>query len=204
MGSITLPTARADWRRMGRTTRLVLGHPRWLATAVLASFGVLSVLVLPMHLGYVEAVVLGGSLPLVERVVALVELYPLVGGGDDVLRGTLLYAVSGAVGVNLALFGYHLLEHEVGVREGSGTTAGVVLAGLGAGCSTCGLSIVAAGLSLVGVTGSLMVLPLHGLEFLVVGIATALLAVHWTVEGMRGGTVRGCPIDPPERGESWG
>lgn len=204
MSSIGLPTARADWRRMGRTTRLVLGQPRWFAAAVLASLVVLSLLVLPLHLGYVEAVVLGGSLPLDERAAALVELYPLVGGDDDALRGTLLYAVSGAVGVNLALFGYHLLEHDVGVREGSGTTAGAVLAGLGAGCSACSAGIVAGGLSIVGVTGSLAALPLHGLELVLVGIATALLAIHWTVEGMRGGEVRGCPSDLPERGESGG
>jgi hypothetical protein len=203
MGSIGLPTARADWQRMGRTTRLVLGQPWWFVATVLISLLVLSLLVVPLHLGYVQTVIVGGSLPLVERAVAMIKLYPLVGGGDA-LRGTLLYAVSGTIGVNLALFGYHLLEHDVGVREGSGSTAGAVLAGLGAGCPACGAGIVAGGVSIVGVTGSLAALPLHGLEFLLFGIGTALLAVHWTVEGMRGGEVRGCPIDPPERVELGG
>lgn len=204
MGSAGLPTTRADWRRMARTTRLVLGHPRWLATWAITSLVVLSLVVLPANLGYVGTVVLGGSLPLDGRLAALVELYPLVGGDGDPVRGTLLYVVSGVVGVNLALFGYHLLEHDVGVREGSGSMAGVLLAGLGAGCPTCGVAVAAGGLSVVGVTGSLAALPLHGLEFVLVGIGAALLAVHWIVEGMRGGEVRGCPIDAPEWGDSVG
>lgn len=198
MSNVGLPTARADWRRMGRTTRLVVGQPRWFAVTALLTLLVLSLLVLPLHFGYVETVVLGGSLPLGKRVAVLVELYPLVGGEDDVLRGVLLYAVSGAVGVDLALFGYHLLEHDVGVREGSGSTASAVLAGLGAGCPACGAGLVAGGFSIAGVTGTLAALPMHGLEFLFAGIATAILAIHWTVEGMRGGEIRGCPIDLPE------
>ena len=199
MGRIGLPTARADWRRMGRTTRLVVGQPRWFAVTALVTLLVLSFLVLPLHLGFVETVVLGGSLPFGERVAALVKLYPLVGPDDDPLRGTLLYAVSVAVGLDLVLLGYHLLEHDVGFRDGSSSTAGAVLAGLGAGCPACGAGIVAGGLSIVGVTGSLAMLPLHGLELLLFGIGTAVLAVHWTVEGMAGGEIRGCPVDPPER-----
>lgn len=197
MDRLGIPTSPADWRRMGRTARLVLGQPRWGLTALVASLAVLSLVVLPLRLGYVSAVVLGGQLPLAERLVELVRLYPLVTGTGDWVRGVLLYVVSGTIGVNLALFGYHLLEHEVGVRESSGSTVGAMLAALGAGCPTCGAGIVAGGLSVVGLTGSLTALPLHGLELLLVAIGAALLAVHWTVEGMRGGEVRGCPIDLP-------
>lgn len=200
MISLGLPTTRADWERMGRATRLVLTQPRWGVTAALVSFFTLSLLVLPLNLGYLSIVVLGGQLPLDQRVVALVELYPLWGGTGDVLRGALLYAISGVIGVNLTMLGYHLLEHDLGATQGSTSTAGTVVAALGAGCPTCGAGIVAGGLSVTGLSGLLVSLPLHGLEFLLGGIGVALLALHWTVEGMRGAEVNGCPVDLSERG----
>lgn len=196
MPDLGLPTDRVDWRRMAATSRRVLGRPRWLAVALLGAVGTLSLFALPPNFGYVKGVVLGGSLPLASRAAAFAELYPPVDG--NVLRGLALWTVGGLVGVNLALFGYHVTEHEVGVREGGGSTAGVALAALGAGCPACGIGIAGAVLSTAGVTGGLAVLPLHGGELLVLAALVATLSIHWTVEGMRGGDVRGCPVDTSE------
>jgi len=194
MDSPTLPTARADWRRLGRTVRRVLTRPRWLAVAVVAALVTVSAFALPGNLTFVRAVVLGGSLPFVERLEALAVLYPLA-DGDTPLRGAVVWLVGATVGTNLALVGYHLVEHEVGLRESSHGTAGLVLAAVGAGCPTCGVGIAAGVLSAAGIAGGLTVLPLHGFELVLLALPAGLLSVHWTVEGMRGGDRRGCPVD---------
>jgi len=191
----TLPTARTDWVRMARTVRAVLARPRWLAVAVLAALATVSAFALPGSLAFVRTVVVGGSLPLVDRLGVLAGLYPLL-DGDPPLRGALVWLVGATVGTNLALLGFHLTEHEVGFRESSHGTAGLLLAAVGAGCPTCGAGILAGVLSTAGVAGGLAVLPLHGFELVLLAFPAGVLSIHWTVEGMRGGDPRGCPVAP--------
>lgn len=195
MADLTLPTAGADWARMARTARRVLARPRWLGVAVLAALAVVSAFALPGSLTFVRTVVLGGSLPVADRLAALAALYPLA-GGDAPLRGAVVWLVGATVGTNLALLGYHLVEHEVGFRESSHGTAGLALAAVGAGCPTCGVGIVAGVLSTAGVAGGLALLPLHGFELVLLALPAGVLSIHWTVEGMRGGDRRGCPVAP--------
>jgi hypothetical protein len=179
---------------MARTARRVLARPRWLAVAVVAALATVSAFALPGNLSFLRTVVLGGSLPFVARLEALAVLYPLL-DGDAPLRGVVVWLVGATVGTNLALLGYHLTEHEVGLRESSHGTAGLVLAAVGAGCPTCGVGIAAGVLSMAGVTGGLAVLPLHGFELVLLALPAGVLSIHWTVEGMRGGDRRDCPVD---------
>jgi hypothetical protein len=195
MDSPTLPTAGTDWVRMARTARRVLARPRWLAVAVLAALATVSAFALPGNLTFVRTVVVGGSLPLGDRFAVLAGLYPLL-DGDALLRGAVVWLVGATVGTNLALLGYHLVEHEVGLRESRHGVAGLALAAVGAGCPTCGVGIVAGVLSTAGVAGGFAVLPLHGFELVLLALPAGILSIHWTVEGMRGGDRRGCPVDP--------
>jgi hypothetical protein len=50
-------------------------------------------------------------------------------------------------------------------------------------------------LSLVGATGLLTLLPFEGQAFTVLAAAVLVLSMYWLADGMRGGEIRGCPVD---------
>jgi hypothetical protein len=180
---------------MARTVRLVVSLPVYAAVAVLGTLATLSLFVVSQNLDLVSNVVLGGSLPLASRLVVYTSLYPFVGPDYTVATATVLTATAVAVGANVAVLVYHLREHRLAAPESAGSVGAVVLGTLGAGCAACGSAVLAGVLSLVGVSASLTVLPLDGLEFALLALVVAVLATHWLADGMRGGEIGGCPVD---------
>lgn len=191
----SLPTSPGDWRLLARTTRLVLSIPGYAALAVLAAVGSLTVFVGLRNRDLLLNVVVFGNVPLDARATVLFELYPWVGTAFTPGQSTVLTATAALVGVDVALVAYHLREHRLSIRDGSGGVTGVVLGTLGAGCAACGSAVLAGLLSLFGAGGALALLPLDGLEFALFAIAVLVLSIYWLAEGLRGGTVRGCPVD---------
>lgn len=192
----SLPTAREDWRLMGRTARLVLSAPGYAALAVLASAVALTLFVTSLNVTLVRDLVIAGSLPLDSRLVILLELYPFVGTSFGPLSGALLYVVAALAGVDVAMAVYHFREHGVDLEGGSTSALGVGLGVLGAGCAACGSTVLVGLLSLLGVSVSLVAFPLEGLEFALGAVVVLVLSIYWLADGMRGGQVRGCPVDP--------
>lgn len=187
---ISLPTRAADWRLMGRTTRLVLAGPAYALVAVVAGAVALTGFVLSQNLPFAAAA-LAGRVP----ASALLELYPFVGLSYGPVTGAVLLLVSLLVGVDIALVTYHVREHRLSAEGGGGSLLGVLLGTLGAGCAACGSAILAGVLSLFGAAGLVTLLPLDGLEFALLALVALVLSIHWLADGMRGGEIRGCPVD---------
>lgn len=195
--TVRLPTRRADWRIVTRTARLVLGVPAYAAFAVAAGVAGLSLFVLSQNLPLVGDVVVGGSLPVGNRLAVLAGLYPFVGTSFGVAAGVGVLVVSSLLGVDLAMVAYHVREHGLSLQSGGGSAVGAFLGLLGAGCAACGPAVLTGLLSLVGATGALTLMPLEGLELTALAAVALLLSMFWLADGMRGGTVRGCPVEPP-------
>ena len=192
---VRLPTGSDDWRLMGRTARLVLGLPTYAALAVVATALSLTAFVVSLNIPFVMNVVVGGSLPLSSRVSILAELYPFIGTSFGPLQGFLLVAVAGLTGVDIAIAVYHFREHGLDFQQGGAGAAGVLLGTLGAGCAACGSAVLLGLLSPLGVSTSLLFLPLDGLEFAVGAVVVLTLSIYWLADGMRGGEINGCPVD---------
>mgnify|MGYP000023550630 CR=1 FL=1 len=192
----SLRPARPDWRRTLRAVRRVLGRPRWAGVAIVAAAASLTLFATADSPVYVRRVVLGGSLPPLNRVRALAGLLPSPTAGEGLLRGLLLVLTAGAVGTNVALLGYHLRHGGSTLREGSGGVVGVALATLGAGCASCGVAVVASALSLSGVAAGLTALPLAGAEFLLLALAATGLSINWVAAGIDGADSEGCSVEP--------
>ena len=191
-----LPSSADDWRLMARTVRLVLGKPGYALTAAVAAVAGLTMFVYSLNVGLVNQLVLGGSLPLDSRVTILVNLYPGVSEtAYTPPEAAVLLLVAAGIGANVALVAYHFREN-ASLRGGSGSAAGVLLGTLGAGCAACGSTLLAGILSLFGAAGVLTLLPLHGLEFALASLVVLVFSLYWLADGMRGGRVRGCPVDP--------
>lgn len=193
--SVRLPTRPADWRLMGRTVRLVLGIPAYAAFALLAGLVGLSGFVLTQNLALVGDVVVGGSLPPSNRLAVLVGLYPFLGTSFGLAAGIATLLVAALLGVDLALVAYHVRRHGLSLRSGGGSAVGTLFAVLGAGCAACGPAVLVGLLSLVGAAGLLTLLPFEGLELTAVAAVALVLSIFWMADGMRGGTIRGCPVD---------
>jgi hypothetical protein len=190
-----LPTRAADWRLLGRTVRLVLGIPRYAALAGLLAALALSAFVLSQNIDYFLFVLGADYLTLGDKAVVLLELFPFVGTSYAVHTGLPLVAIAVLSGVDLALVTYHVREHGLSREAGGGSAVGVVLGLLGAGCAACGSAILAGLLSLVGAAGLVTALPLEGFEFSLLALVVLVLSLYWLADGMRGGEIRGCPVD---------
>lgn len=191
----SFPTTGSDWRRMGRTARLVLSVPSYAAVALVAAVVGLSLFVFSLNVPLVRFA-LSGDLSPGTRTTLLASLYPFVGTAFDRLQSTLLVVVAVLFGVDVALVAYHLREHGASLSAGGGSAVGGVLGALGAGCAACGSAVLVGVLSLLGVSTSLLFLPLEGLEFSLLAVVALALSIHWVAEGMRGAEVAGCPVDP--------
>ena len=189
-----VPSSADDWRLVGRTARLVLSVPTYTVVALLAAGVGLSLFVFSLNLPLVE-LALTGTLPTSARFTILANLYPFVGSAFDPIQGGLLVAVAVLFGADVAMVTYHLREHGVSL-SGGGSALGAVLGALGAGCAACGSALLIGVLSLFGVSASLLFLPLDGLEFALLALVALLLSMFWVADGMRGGRVAGCPVDP--------
>ncbi len=193
--SIRLPTEGTDWRLMARTARLVLSIPTYAALAAVASVAALTLFVVSLNVPLVADLVVGGTLPLANRLAILLELYPFVGTSFGTAQSVLLVVVGLLTGVDVSMAAYHFREHGVSLRQGGTSAAGVLLGTLGAGCAACGSAVLLGLLSLLGVTTSLLFLPLDGLEFALGAVVVLVLSIYWLADGMRGGEVAGCPVD---------
>jgi hypothetical protein len=194
--SLSLPTSGDDWRLLARTLRLVLATPVYAAVAVLGAGLSMTLFVLTQNLQAAEFALTAGFLSVGDRITLLSELYPFLGTIYGPTFSVALVALSVLVGADLALTAYHLREHGLSGGESAGGLLGVVLATLGAGCAACGAALLTGLLSLVGAAGLVALLPLDGLEVALVAGVVLVLSMHWIAQGLRGGQVRGCPVDP--------
>lgn len=194
--SLSLPTSGDDWRLLARTLRLVLATPVYAAVAVLGAGLSMTLFVLTQNLQAAEFALTAGFLSVGDRITLLSELYPFLGTIYGPTFSVALVALSVLVGADLALTAYHLREHGLSGGESAGGLLGVALATLGAGCAACGAALLTGLLSLVGAAGLVALLPLDGLEVALVAGVVLVLSMHWIAQGLRGGQVRGCPVDP--------
>jgi len=180
---------------MGRTIRLVLSIPTYAVGAIGVAWVSLTLFTLSQNLTLTTDLIIGGSLPLADRLVLIIEQYPFVGTNYSVVDGLAVLIVVALTGINLALVVYHFREHDLSVSSSGGSMVGVVLGVAGAGCAACGSAVLIGILSLFGASGAVLLLPLGGLEISILAVVALLLSTYWVAEGMRGGRIGGCPVD---------
>jgi len=191
----SLPTTARDWRTLARTLRLVLSIPGYALGALVGAAATMTLFVLTQNLQFARFALTGTGLSPGDRLTLLGELYPFVGTIYGPTLSVALTVLAALVGANLALTAYHLREHGLAGGESASGLLGVALATLGAGCAACGAALLTGLLSLVGAAGVVTLLPLEGLEVAIVAGVVLLVSTHWIAQGLRGGRIRGCPVD---------
>lgn len=192
----SLPTTARDWQTLARTLRLVLTIPGYAVGALVGAAATMTLFVLTQNLQFARFALTAGGLSPGDRLTLLGELYPFVGTIYDPKFSVALTVLAALTGANLALTAYHVREHGLSGGESASGLVGVALATLGAGCAACGAALLTGVLSLVGAAGLVTLLPFEGLEVALLAGAVLVLSMHWIARGLRGGQVRGCPVDP--------
>lgn len=174
--------------------RRTLSTPRYAGLAVTAALAMLTTVVVIDNRRLVGDVVLGGGLSFADRLALFVSLYPGVNVVYGPVRTALLLVVVGLFGWNLATVARHVAVRGWSTRGGGGSTLGLALGLLGAGCPSCGQALVVGVLAMAGGTGLLAGLPLGGLEFVLLPVFPLAFSIAWLSRGLR--TAReGCRVE---------
>lgn len=170
---------------MGRAARVVLTVPRYALLAALTAVVGLSLLVFSLHLPLVDLAVTG-TLPTRTRLDVLLRLYPFVGPPTSVgpVAGSAIVAVGALFGLDVAMVTYLMRNHDGGDDASGEHLVGAVLGVLGATCAAVGPTILAVILPVVGVSHSLMVLPLDGLEFALLALVAVVASINRVAAGL--------------------
>lgn len=179
-----VPTSRREWERLSGTTTRVVTRPRYGPVAVLAGAAALTLFVASQNLNLFLTVVVFGESTVAARLAFLLDLYPFVGPLYGAVRGGLLVVTSALVGLNTALVAYRLVELGLLAREGWLGAGGVLFGALGAGCAACGSAALAGIFSTFGIAASVTVLPLNGVEFLLLAVAGLSVALATLTEAI--------------------
>jgi len=182
-----LPTSADDWRLTASVVLDTVSKPAYAALAAVVAFISLTAFVLPGNVSLVVNVAILGEAPLGRRLSVLVDLYPFLGGAEE-LTAVLVVVVAVLIGLNFSVLlrGYR----SSGVASAGGSTTGAVLGFLGAGCAACGSAVLAAVFSASAVAGALAFLPLEGAEFTLLAVVVLLISTFWSAESTR----EGCAI----------
>lgn len=190
-----IPSAN-DLRATYRITCLVLRDPKYLTLWAVFSPIFLLMLLLPTDYDIILDVIITGDESLTDRVRIMYQILPLTGSYTySVLTDILFYIVSLTVSLNITLIIYHFREHNINLTDSTGGTIATFIAIVGSGCASCGSALIVGIFSLFGLGGLLTFLPLDGAEFLILAIIVTVYSTIWISKGLRGGVVKGCPIE---------
>lgn len=190
-----LPTDTSDFKITLKVCRLVLSTPVYFILLLTLVPLFLILLILPNDYTVIIDVVILGESSAFSKTLLVYNLLPLTGGVTySLFTDSMMYIVSMSVSTNITLLIYHLKEHGFQIGGTASGTTSSILSVIGSGCASCGSTILTGLFSVLGISGALSVLPLHGGEFLLISLIISFLSIYWIANGLRGGMVKGCPI----------
>lgn len=173
----------------------VFRHVRYIVGATGVAFMVLSAaLLLPNYTTLVQ-ILFSGSVSFVSKVSFVLSLYASLLTNFTVFSALYLILVSVLFGINIALLTFYIRRRQ---ERSHNTTAhlasigGIISAVLGIGCAACGSVVLTAVLSLFGAGGLLLILPLHGIEFGIIGFILLLVSIRYLIKRINDPFV--CPM----------
>lgn len=181
-----VPKKQKDISSAFHVCRIVLTSPLYLLLSLLYSLILLIIFIIPGNYLIFADFALFGSDPILMRVETFVELLPLFNITTyGTITGILMYITALVVGANLSLVTYYVKNSQPGLRRSAGSSFGTVLALIGSTCASCSPVFLTTLLSLLGLGGSLAILPLGGGEFLLLGLVLSILSIYWIAIELR-------------------
>lgn len=168
------------------TLQRVLLRPYYALLFVLIAFTSFTFIVWLPNLTLIEQVVLSLQIPLLQKLTLLLSLYSAITTNFNALSLTFAIVLAILFGLNISLFVYYLRRvQSLGTSRFHfhlSSVGGFVSGLLGIGCAACGSIVLTAFLTSVGAGGLLLLLPLHGSEFGILGSGLLLWSSYTLIK----------------------
>ena len=154
---------------------------RYSIIAVLIAFFTLSTAILQPNIGLLGAVFTSGEISWVSKYNFLIALYGSLATNFSVVSAVSTVLIAVLLGMNIALLVYYIRRRQIGGNNKAGNTAsiaGIVAGTFGVGCAACGTVILSTMFAVFGGGGLLLLLPLHGAEFGVLGVILLSFSIY--------------------------
>tara|TARA_B100002051_G_scaffold276795_1_gene328271 strand:- start:1763 stop:2239 length:477 start_codon:yes stop_codon:yes gene_type:complete len=156
---------------------------------------VVSAALLLPNIGLIQQILTSDAIGWLDKGSFFLSLYGSLKTNFTVWSAAYLIVVALLFGLNIALLVYYIRRRQGPVTEKKAQIAsigGAVSAFLGIGCAACGSVVLTAVFGLAGAGAVLTFLPLHGLEFGLVGIFSLSLAIRYLAKKINDPLV--CPL----------
>lgn len=170
--SLKLPRSHSNRDVLGTLAKTLL-RPKVGGGALIVAFVVFSFIVLAQNVALITSVVSQPTVNLGEKVVFVGSLYGSIGTNFSLFTASVTVVIASLFGLNGALLVYYIKtvrSAQGSLKVGSSSVGGLVSGLLGIGCAACGTFILSTLLTSFGAAGLLLVLPLRGEEFGLIGI----------------------------------
>ena len=165
-----------------RVLSRVLGELRYAVLASVIMFIILSSLLLLPNLGVITQVFGISSLSVGTKLLFVASLYGTLWTNFTFFSALNLFLLAILSGINIALLVYYIRRQQIVSKNTAVhlTSLGGIVSGLfGIGCAACGSIIATALLGAFGAGGLLILLPLHGIEFGLLGIVLLVVSIRY-------------------------
>ncbi len=169
---------------LGQALQKVFRHPAYVVAAA-AIGSVLFILAtwLP-NLGLIGEVMISPNTPFTEKFNLPISLIGTITTNFTGLSASYTIAIAILFGIDVAMVTYYM-RHRVTQSTRVGVSSGIlglVSGVIGMGCAACGALLLTSILSLVGATSVLLLLPLRGGEFGIIGVIVLCFSIYKVAE----------------------
>ncbi len=162
----------------------VFRHLRYSMVVLGVAFVALSAALLLPNWNIAWQFVSSNGVGLFDKLFFLGSLYGSLYSNFSLLSGAYLVVIAMMFGINVALLTFYIRRRQEATQNakfGLVGLGGTVASILGIGCATCGSIILTSVLSMLGIGGLLTLLPLHGLEFGIVGLVLLSFSIKYLI-----------------------
>lgn len=164
--------------------KTVFARPAYFLLALVTAAAVFAFTIWLPNLNLISHELGDGGVPLVLRLRLPIDLLGGIATNFTAFSAVVAIIVSILFGMNATLLAYYFSRRVTTAKSaGMFTGIGGAVSGIfGIGCAACGSVLATAGLSLVGASGTLTLLPLRGGEFGIIGIGLLLYSIAATAK----------------------
>ncbi len=176
--------------------KTVFLHVRYIIGSIGVALAVLSVALLLPNKEVLWQVFSSSAVTLVVKLNLLLSLYGSLFTNYSFFSISSLVITAVLFGINVAFLAYYIRRRQQKAKNTSthlASIGGLISAALGIGCAACGSIVLTAALGLFGSGGLILLLPLHGSEFGVLGIILLLWSINNLANRINDPLV--CPLD---------
>lgn len=171
---------------MIRTIKNILLHPAYIAVSLLVSFTVFALTIWLPNISFISRVFENINVSWGDKAIFLFSLLGSIATNFTFVAAvsTVLIALLFGIQISLTIHLFRVRAFSMAGKTTAASAAGVGMGLLGIGCSACGSIILTAILPVIGASGALMLLPLGGGEFGILGVLILALTVFFTARSI--------------------